>query len=212
MQENTIHLMAMDNIKLLTKNEEWGEKEWETLIHAVRLYSQNIAMKFSIENCVMLKMKSGKKHLTDGMELLNQDKIRTLGENETYKYSGISEADTINQVEFKDKIKKEYLWRTRKLLKTKLYNRNLIKGINTWAVSLVAYSGPFVKGTREEHEQMGKRIRKLMTMHKALPLRDDFDRCVMKRRRKVTWQNWRHHSHGNTMTRILHRKARRKTD
>ena len=34
----------------------------------------------------MLVMKSGKRHLTDGMELPNQDKIRTLAENETYKY------------------------------------------------------------------------------------------------------------------------------
>ena len=34
----------------------------------------------------MLVMKSGKRHLTDGMELPNQDKIRTLGENKTYKY------------------------------------------------------------------------------------------------------------------------------
>ena len=37
-------------------------------------------------------MKSGKRHLTDGMELPNQDKIRTLREKETYKYFGILEA------------------------------------------------------------------------------------------------------------------------
>ena len=38
--------------------------------------------------------------------LPNQDKIRTLGENETYKYLGILEADSIKQVEMKDKIQK----------------------------------------------------------------------------------------------------------
>ena len=31
-------------------------------------------------------MKSGKRHLTDEMELPNQDKVRALGEKETYKY------------------------------------------------------------------------------------------------------------------------------
>ena len=67
----------------------------------------------------------------DGMELPNQDKIRTLEEKETYKYLAILEADTIKKVEMKEKIKKEYLWRIRKLLETKLYNRNLVKGINT---------------------------------------------------------------------------------
>ena len=48
-------------------------------------------------------MKSGKRHLTDGMELTNQDKIRMLAENETYKYLGIFAADTIKQVEMKNK-------------------------------------------------------------------------------------------------------------
>ena len=72
-----------------------------------------------------------KRHLTDGIELPNQDKIRTLAENETYKYFGILEADTINQEEMKEEIKKEYLRRTIKLLEIKLCSRNLIKGINT---------------------------------------------------------------------------------
>ena len=37
------------------------------------------------------------------MELLNQNKIRKFGEKETYKYLGILEADTIQQVEMKRK-------------------------------------------------------------------------------------------------------------
>ena len=81
-------------------------------------------------------MKSSKCRLTNGMEQPNQEKIRTLGEKETYKYLGILEADTIKQLEMKEKFKKEYLRRTRKLLETKLYNRSLIKGINTLAVPL----------------------------------------------------------------------------
>ena len=71
----------------------------ETLIHTVRIYSQDIEMEFGIENCAMLVMKSGKWHRTDGMELPNQDKIRTLWEKESYKYLGILEADIIKQVE-----------------------------------------------------------------------------------------------------------------
>ena len=47
------------------------------------------------------------------MKQPNRDKIRTLREKETYKYLGILEADTIKQVEMKDKIQKEYLRRTR---------------------------------------------------------------------------------------------------
>ena len=131
----------MDDIKLFAKN----EKELETLIHAVRIYSQDIGMEFGIEKCVMLVMKSGKQHLTDRMELPNQDKVRTLREKETYKYLGIMGNDTIKQVEMKDKIQKRNLRRTRKLHEIKLSCRNLIKGITTRAVLLVRYSEPFLK-------------------------------------------------------------------
>ena len=93
----------MDDIKLFAKN----ERELETLIHAVRIYSQDIGIKFGIEKCAMLVMKSGKRHMSDGMELPNHDRIRTLEENETYKYLGILEADIIKQVQMKDMIRKE---------------------------------------------------------------------------------------------------------
>ena len=111
------------------------------------------------------------------MELPIHDKIRTLEKNETYKYLGILEADSIKQMQMKDTIRKEYLRRTRKLS-----SRNLIKGINTWAVSLVRYSEPFLKWTREELKHMDQRTRKLMTMHKALHSRDDVDRLYVSRK------------------------------
>ena len=120
--------------------------------------------------------------MTDGMELPNHDKIRMHGEEETYKYLGILVADTIKQVEMKNKIRKEYLRRTRKLLETKLSSRNLIKGINTWAVPLIRYSGPFLKYTRDELLKMDQRTRKLMIMHKALDPRDDVDRLYVSRK------------------------------
>ena len=126
-QEKINHLMYMDDIKLFAKN----EKELETLKYAVRIYSQDIGMEFSIEKCAMLDMKKGKRHMTDGIKLPNHYKTRTFGEIETYKYLGILEANTIKQVEMKEKIRKEYLRTTRKLPETKLSCRNLNKGINT---------------------------------------------------------------------------------
>ena len=42
-------------------------------------------------------MKSGKRHMREGIKLLNQEKIRTLREKETYTYLGILEADAIKQ-------------------------------------------------------------------------------------------------------------------
>ena len=90
--------MYVDDIKLFAKN----EKELETLIQEVRIYCQNPGMEFSRENCTMLIMKSGKQQMMEGIELPNQEKIRTLEEKEIYKYLGILEADTIKHVEMKE--------------------------------------------------------------------------------------------------------------
>ena len=70
----------------------------------------------------------------------------------------------------------------RRVAVTQTPSRNLIKGMNTWAVSLVRYSGPFLKWTRDELKQMDQRTRKLMTMHKALHPRNDVDRLYVSRK------------------------------
>ena len=136
------HLMYMDDIKLFAKN----EKELESLIHAVRIYIQDIGMEFGIEKMCHARHEKWQTTFDWGMELPNQDQIRTLGENETCKYLGNLEVDTIKKEDVKEKIQKEYFRRTRKLLETKLSSGNLIKIINTWDVSLVKYSELFLSG------------------------------------------------------------------
>ena len=54
-QEKINYQMYMDD-KLFSKN----EKELETLIHAVRIYIQDIGMEFGIQKCAMLVLKSCK--------------------------------------------------------------------------------------------------------------------------------------------------------
>ena len=95
------NLMYMEDIKLLATN----EKESETLTGTVRIYSQHIGIEFGWEKCAMVVMKSGKRHMTEGIELPNQEKVRTLGKKETYKYLGILEADSIKLVEIKKNLK-----------------------------------------------------------------------------------------------------------
>ena len=53
-------------------------------------------MEIYFKKCDTLVIKIGKRHLTDGMELANQDKIKNVSEKkETYKHLGILEDDTI---------------------------------------------------------------------------------------------------------------------
>ena len=133
-----LFIIAMMSLNHILRKCTAGYKLW--------IYNQNIGVEFGIDKCAILEMKSFKRHLTGGNEHPNKDKRRTLGEKGTYKYLGILEGDTIKQVEMKGKIQKEYLRRTRKLLKTKLSSRNFIKGINTWATTVLDIRDLFLRG------------------------------------------------------------------
>ena len=155
---NNNHLMYMVDIKPSAKT----EKNLDILIKAVRIYNLYIGVKFGQEKFAKVIMKSDKKQMTERIEVPNKKKIGLHEEKEIYKYLGILETDTIKQAYIREKkIKKEFLRRTRKLLETKLYSRNILKEINTFADLLVRYSGLFLKWTREEIKQMEQRPKNL---------------------------------------------------
>ena len=113
--------------------------------------------------------------MLNGMELPNQEKLEhSQKRKHTHTWNLTQSKKWTNREERKNK--KEYVWRTRKLIKTKLYSINFIKEINTLAVLIVKYSGPFLKWTREELQPIDQKTRKIMPMHKALHSRDDVER------------------------------------
>ena len=93
----------MNDSKLHKKRKKKRKKEVNYLIKTIMIYSRAVGMEFGIEKCAMLILKSRKRKITEGIELPNQDKIWTLEEKETYKYLGTLEADTIKEVEMKEK-------------------------------------------------------------------------------------------------------------
>ena len=61
--------MYIFDFKLFAKT----EKEQQTLIQTIRIYSKDIGMKFVIEKCAMLIMRSGKRQIKERIELPNQE-------------------------------------------------------------------------------------------------------------------------------------------
>ena len=59
--------------------------------------------------------------------------IKSLRKGESYKYSGILEADKfLEEKMMKLDVSKEYIRKLRKVLKSKLNGKNLVRGVNTW--------------------------------------------------------------------------------
>ena len=96
-----------------------------------------------------------------GTELPDGKVIKSLQEGETYKNLGILEADKFLEEKMKSNVSKEYIRRLRKFLKSKLNGGNLVRGINTWAVSLLRYSAAFVSWRKSELQAIDTKTRKL---------------------------------------------------
>ena len=170
-KEKINHLLFMDDLKLYAKN----KKGLESLVQTVQIFSDDIGMEFGIDKCAKLVLKRGEITKFDGISLSDGRVMKRLIEGAGYKYLGILQVDQIRYTEMKKKVKAEYLRRVRKVLETKLNGGNIIKGINTWAVSLLRYSATFTDWNGAELTQLARRTRKLMTMHNALHPKTNVD-------------------------------------
>ena len=77
---------------------------------------------------------------------------------------------------------KEYMRLVRKVLESNLNSGNLIKAINTWAVSLFRYTAATIAWRKEEIMKLDQRTRKLLTMHKAHHQKDSVHRLYISRK------------------------------
>eukprot|EP00795_Rhopilema_esculentum_P003517 gene3517-biopygen1669 len=172
------HLLFMDDLKLFAKN----ENEIDSLTSTVNLISQDIGMEFGIKKCGVVTLRRGKLTGSAGIELVNGEKIKEVGE-EGYKYLGITELDRIKEEEMKKIFQREYFRRVRLIMQSKLNGRNKIKATNTWAISLMRYGAGIIKWRKDELESMDRRTRKLMTMSKKLHPRSDVARIYVSRKK-----------------------------
>ena len=107
------HLLFMDDLKLFGKN----EKQVDTLVKTVRIFSHDIGMEFGISKCAVLIMNRGKLCTSEGIVLSDKQVIRGLQQDDGYKYLGILEAGDMKHCDMKEALSKEYLRRIRKILK-----------------------------------------------------------------------------------------------
>ena len=168
----------MDDLKLYASN----KKSLESLIQTVRVFSNDIVMEFAATKCALLIIKKGKMVNSDKIALPNETTIKGLKQGNSYNYLKVIRAYRMKHHEMKENAKIEYYKQVRKILETKLNGGNIITEINTWAISLLRYSAAFLDWARAEFEQMDRRTRKFMTMHRALNPKSDVARIYLSRK------------------------------
>ena len=91
--------------------------------------------------------------------------IKSLQEDESYRYLGILKAERFLGHEMKLKVSKEYFRRWKKVFKSKLNGGNLVQGVNTWAVTLLRYSAAFISRGKCELQATDRKTRMFFTIY-----------------------------------------------
>ena len=158
------------------------ERGWDSLVHIVCVFSEDTGMELGIEKCSMLVMEKWKIAKSVDIELPDVKVIKSLQEGESYKYLEILEGDKFLEEKMKLNVSKEYIWRLRTILKSKVNGGNLVPRVNTWAVSLLRYSAAFVSWKKSELQAINRKTRKLSTIYGALNPKSDVDKLYILRK------------------------------
>ena len=131
-------------------------------------------MKFGIKmQCTCIER--GKVVSSEGVEMREGERMKEVEKN-GYKYLGLLEYNKIKESKMKENFQREYLRRTKLIMKSRLNGRNKIIAINTWAVSLMRYGAGIVKWTKSKPDEIDRKTRKVMTLNKELHPTSDVNR------------------------------------
>ena len=89
--------------------------------------------------------------------------------------------DDFKDESVKERLSKEYVRRVKKVIRSKLNGGNMVRVINSWAVSLLRYSGGVVRWTKVELMNLDRKTRKLLIIQDALHARADGSRLNLMR-------------------------------
>jgi len=116
------HLLYLDDLKLYGRN----NREIQSLVTIVKIFSDDICMKFGLDKCASLSIKRGKVQTVVSPLL---EGISPLPEGCVYKYLSVLENSVFDTSEMKSIVRQEFLKRSKLVLQTQLNSGIRLKGL-----------------------------------------------------------------------------------
>ena len=152
-------LQFVDDLKTYASNKETAEKQ----LQVITKFTNDIGMTFCADEYAYLYIERGQRKTLGDTINLNGLEMTELIENESYKYLGCDEdigyVGNLN----KERVKKEYFNRVRKIWKSELLSRNKVMAHNIFAVPLFTLTFGILDWTKEEVNNIDTRTRKILT-------------------------------------------------
>ena len=178
MKDLISHLLFMDDLKLFAEDERGIER----LIEVVHAFSRDIGMKFGLDKCAKCTIRKGVKARGDRIEIEEGKFVEDLDIDADYKYLGIEENATSEHRKLREKARKEYIRRLKKICRCELSPKNKITAINQKATPVLSYGFGIIDWPQREIDELDVKTRKILTMHKLIYRNQCMDRIYLPRR------------------------------
>ena len=124
--EKLNHLLFINDLKIFAKS----TRGTNGLVCTVKILKNDIGMELAIKECGVLVLKRGNVVSSEEVKMPDGERIKEVEKNR-YRYLGILEYNKIKESKLKQNFRREYLRRTKLIMKVRLNGRNKIIAINT---------------------------------------------------------------------------------
>lgn len=176
-QHTINHLLYMDDIKIFAPN----KTQMQALLKITEEFTKDTGMEFGITKCKMLHIERGRFYAQETPETLNNEVIKNMEPEETYKYLGFEQNTSINHTSIKQQLKRKYKHRLTLILKSRLNSKNMFRAINAYAIPVLTYSFGIVKWSNTDLEELNRLNRTKLTEHRKLHPNSCIERITISR-------------------------------
>ena len=160
--EAVTHLIFMDDLKIY---EESGE-ELEATLGVVEDVSDAVGMRLGLRKCAVAHMRAGKLRRRGGATT-RLSEISEVSEGGAYRYLGIEQVIGTKKGKVKERVRQEYLKRTRATWASPLKTKTKVRLQSSWCAGVLRYFCGPVDWTRSELVRMDRATRAALKRVKA---------------------------------------------
>ena len=172
------HLFFVDDLKLYARSKQMAM----LLLDIITTFTNDVGMKFGEAKCAYVYIFRGKRKTLGQSIKINNLTVQELKDETLYTYLGQDEAVGYNGPLNKDRVRKEYKMRVRKIWRSELYGGNKAVAHNTFAVPVITLTVGILDWTKEEIRQLDITTRKILNYTGNLHSRSDVNRIYVPRK------------------------------
>ena len=155
------------------------------LLDIITTFTNDVGMKFGEVKCAYVYIFRRKRKTLGQSIKINNLTIQELKDETLYTYLGQDEAVGYNGPLNKDRVRKEYKMRVRKIWRSELYGGNKAVAHNTFAVPVITPTVGILDWTNEEIRQLHITTRKILNYTGNLHSRSDVNRTKKTGRKRT---------------------------